>query len=150
MSQPDKATIYIAAALIVDRAGRVLLVRKRGTQAFMQAGGKIELHESPAEALMRELDEELGLRLAPQAPEYLGAFVAQAANEENCTVTAEVFYIWADIVVTPAREIEEIAWISPSDVRLPLAPLTRDHLLPIAREKIAAAGAPDRVRRGLD
>jgi 8-oxo-dGTP pyrophosphatase MutT (NUDIX family) len=142
MSEPDTTTIYIADGLIVDRAGRVLLVRKRGTQAFMQAGGKIEPHESPAEALARELDEELGLRLAPLAPEYLGAFVAQAANEENRTVTAEVFYIRADIGVTPAREIEEIAWISPSDDSLPLAPLTRDHLLPIARQRLADAAGP--------
>jgi len=26
--------------LIVDRAGRALVVRKRGTKTFMQAGGK--------------------------------------------------------------------------------------------------------------
>jgi 8-oxo-dGTP pyrophosphatase MutT (NUDIX family) len=50
-------SIRIAAGLIVDHAGRVLLVRKRGTQTFMQAGGKIEPHESPVEALARELEE---------------------------------------------------------------------------------------------
>jgi 8-oxo-dGTP diphosphatase len=33
-------TIEIVAALIRDGAGRVLLVRKRGTMAFMQPGGK--------------------------------------------------------------------------------------------------------------
>ena len=33
-------TIEIVAALIRDDAGRVLLVRKRGTTAFMQPGGK--------------------------------------------------------------------------------------------------------------
>jgi hypothetical protein len=32
-------TIQIVAALIRDGAGRVLLVRKRGTTAFMQPGG---------------------------------------------------------------------------------------------------------------
>ncbi len=31
--------IHIAAALILDTGGRALLVRKRGTEAFMQAGG---------------------------------------------------------------------------------------------------------------
>ena len=56
-------------------------------------------------------------------------------------MTAEVFYIHADITVVPATEIEEIAWISPSDDSLPLAPLTRDHLLPIARRRLADAGA---------
>ncbi len=33
-------TIEIVAALNRDEAGRVLLIRKRGTSAFMQPGGK--------------------------------------------------------------------------------------------------------------
>ena len=36
----DTVTIKIVAALIHDETGRVLLVRKRGTRAFMQPGGK--------------------------------------------------------------------------------------------------------------
>ena len=36
----NAGTIRIVAALIRDDAGRVLLVRKRGTDAFMQPGGK--------------------------------------------------------------------------------------------------------------
>jgi 8-oxo-dGTP diphosphatase len=131
----DVPTIRIAAALIVDSAGRALLVRKRGTQTFMQAGGKIEPHESPAEALVRELEEELGVRIEPHVPEYLGAFTAQAANETNRVVEAEAFYLRADWEVSPAKEIEEILWIMPGNESLPLAPLTRDHLLPIARQR---------------
>jgi 8-oxo-dGTP diphosphatase len=42
--------------------------------------------------------------------------------------------------VLPSAEIEELVWISPGDVSLPLAPLTRDHLLPIARQRLAGAG----------
>lgn len=34
--------IRIAAALLIGTDGRTLLVRKRGTQAFMQPGGKID------------------------------------------------------------------------------------------------------------
>ena len=134
MTRTDWPTIQIAAALIVDSAGRALLVRKRGTQTFMQAGGKIEPHESPAEALVREIEEELGVRIAPNVPEYLGAFTAQAANETDHIVTAEAFYIRADWAVSPTREIEEIVWVTPGDDSLPLAPLTRDHLLPIAKQ----------------
>ena len=135
----DRPSIRIAAGLIVDHAGRVLLVRKRGTTTFMQAGGKIEPNESAYQALLRELDEELGFAAEPHAPEYLGAFTAVAANEEKCLVKADVFYIRADLDVSPAAEIEEVAWIAPGDVSLPLAPLTRDYLLPIARERVAAS-----------
>lgn len=31
-------TLYIAAALLLDPHGQTLLVRKRGTEAFMQPG----------------------------------------------------------------------------------------------------------------
>ena len=44
-------TIRIAAALIRNERGEVLLVRKRDTQAFMQPGGKLEPGESAAAAL---------------------------------------------------------------------------------------------------
>jgi 8-oxo-dGTP pyrophosphatase MutT (NUDIX family) len=63
---PDTlAVIRIAAALVCRGDRRMLLVRKRGTFAFMQPGGKIEPHETPAAALVRELAEELGLAVDP-------------------------------------------------------------------------------------
>ena len=39
--------IHIAAALLLNAQGQTLLVRKRGTTAFMQPGGKIEAQENP-------------------------------------------------------------------------------------------------------
>jgi 8-oxo-dGTP pyrophosphatase MutT (NUDIX family) len=76
-------TIRIAAAIIRDDGGRLLLVRKRGTKAFMQAGGKIEPGELPAAALARELREELGIVVDAGAAFHLGSFSAPAANERT-------------------------------------------------------------------
>jgi 8-oxo-dGTP diphosphatase len=85
--------IHIAAALIEDEAGRLLLVRKAGTRWFMQAGGKIEEGESALCALQRELKEEIGLPIGDEEVRYLGRFSAPAANEANFIVEAEVFHI---------------------------------------------------------
>jgi 8-oxo-dGTP pyrophosphatase MutT (NUDIX family) len=126
------APIRIAAALILDSAGRALLVRKRGTAAFMQAGGKIEPGEAPLDALRRELREELEIELAAE-PEHLGRFSAPAANEEGRVVEAEIFHLPFSGEVFPAAELEEVRWVDPAAPAVLLAPLTRDHVLPLAQ-----------------
>ena len=131
------AIIHIAAGLLLRPDGRTLLVRKRGTQAFMQAGGKIEARESPAVALARELEEELGLQVDPAKARFLGQFSAPAANEPGYVVQAEVFLLEIDAEVAPAAEIEEVCWVDPhSDINLHLAPLTRDLILPFYRASL--------------
>ena len=125
-------TIEIVAALIRDQAGRVLLVRKRGTAAFMQPGGKRDPGEDDVTALARELDEELGCRMVPGSVASLGTFECQAANETDRQVNAAVYAVRVQGQITARAEIDEIAWIDPSappDIHL--APLTRDHVLPL-------------------
>lgn len=131
--------IHIAAALLIGSDGRTLLVRKRGTQAFMQPGGKIESHEQPVDALARELEEELGLVIDPAHATFLGQFSAPAANEPGHVVQAELFQLAIDSDVTPAAEIEEVIWIDPAtDGDVFLAPLTRDLILPFYRASLTA------------
>lgn len=126
--------IRIAAALINDDAGRLLLVRKAGTRWFMQAGGKIEDGENPLSALRRELGEEIGLFLTDQAMPYLGRFSAPAANEPDHVVEAEVFHIRIRHTPAPLSEIDEAVWVSHTEAAtMSLAPLTRDHILPLSR-----------------
>lgn len=127
-------TLRIAAAVLIGADGQTLLVRKRGTLAFMQPGGKIDAGEQPSQALARELNEELGLLIDPATAVYLGQFAAPAANEPGFVVEAEVFQVNIDVPVAPAAEIEEVRWIDPaSDGGLNLAPLTRDLILPFYR-----------------
>ncbi|MGY2044118.1 NUDIX hydrolase [Pseudomonas pergaminensis] len=133
------STIRIAAALLIGGDGQTLLVRKRGTQAFMQPGGKIDAGEQPADALARELHEELNLRIEPGAAVYLGKFSAPAVNEPGFTVEAELFQVQIYEPVSPAAEIEEVRWIDPAgDGGLVLAPLTRDLILPFYRASLTA------------
>ena len=128
-------TIHIAAAIIRDEEGRLLLVRKRGTQAFMQAGGKIEAGEAPVAALVRELKEELGLVITPEEVRSIGMRDAVAANEPGYRVEAELFnfVLRASRPIEPAGEIDAVRWVHPAEAScLPLAALTRDHVIEIA------------------
>jgi 8-oxo-dGTP pyrophosphatase MutT (NUDIX family) len=126
--------IHIAAALIDDDRGRLLLIRKAGTQWFMQAGGKIEEGETALFALRRELREEIGLSLNEDDARHLGRFSASAVNEPDHEVEAEIFHVRTSHRPIASAEIEEAVWVEPSDAEsLPLAPLTRDHVLPLSR-----------------
>lgn len=126
--------IHVSAAVIVDEDDRVLVVRKQGTVRFMQPGGKPETGESAAQTLIRELDEELGLRLCESDLTPLGTFVSAAANEPGHRVIADAFSASIDArAVAVQAEIAELRWITPADVEtLPLAPLSLEHLLPLA------------------
>jgi 8-oxo-dGTP pyrophosphatase MutT (NUDIX family) len=127
-------TIRIAAALIDDDAGCLLLVRKAGTKWFMQAGGKIEDGETPVSALRRELSEEIGLTLDDGDARHLGCYSAPAANEPNHIVEAEIFHVRMRHTPATRSEIEEAVWVDyVTAVGMPLAPLTRDYILPLSR-----------------
>ena len=125
--------ISVVAALIRDNAGRVLLVRKRGTAAFMQPGGKRDRGEDDVTALAREIDEELGCRMIGGSARALGEFETVAANEPGFRVRAAVYAIDVTGDVVPRAEIDEMVWVDPAappDIHL--APLTREHVLPLA------------------
>jgi 8-oxo-dGTP diphosphatase len=122
--------LHIAACVIERHDGMIALVRKRGTTAFMQPGGKLEPNETGAEAVIREVEEELGILLTVEVTP-LGRFSALAANEPDTEVLAEVFWCRCDEDPTVQAEIEELCWIDPyAPPAIELAPLTRDHILP--------------------
>jgi 8-oxo-dGTP pyrophosphatase MutT (NUDIX family) len=111
----------------------VLLVRKRGTRAFMQPGGKLQDAESHLAALERELREELTCSIDPASPVFLGTFTAPAANENGWLVEAALYRVELSGPVRRAAEIEEILWLHPSPpYTVELAPLTREKVLPLA------------------
>lgn len=132
IEQPIPRSIRVSAAVIIDDEGRLLVVRKAGTTAFMQPGGKPEPGETAAETLSRELAEEVGINIEPDRLRPLGEFTAAAANEPGFEVVADVFS--ADIGAqnpVVAAEIAELRWITRADADgLEVAPLAREYFLP--------------------
>jgi 8-oxo-dGTP diphosphatase len=139
-SGASSSTIRIAAAVILDPDSRMLVVRKRNTPFFMQPGGKLDGVETPIKTLARELQEELGCELVEA--KFLGTFSAQAANEPDKVVEAALFRTKITGVIKPAAEIEEIAWIAPGKAHeLTLAPLTRDHVVPLVLSRASLSAS---------
>ncbi|WP_285249094.1 NUDIX domain-containing protein [Pseudarthrobacter sp. efr-133-R2A-89] len=131
-----KDRIVVSAVCVFDDAGRLLTVRKRGTDMFMHPGGKPEPGETAVEAAARELAEEVGIVVRPEDLELMGVWVADAANEAATDIEATVFLAPGTWQANPAAEIAEIRWLDyagtdcaslPAD----LAPLLTDHILPV-------------------
>lgn len=141
---PDNdAIIRIVAAIAVNGRGELLLVRKRGTAAFMLPGGKPGTEESPLDALVREVGEELGCGFDSGSCRPLGRFSAPAANEPGFTVEAELFAVSLDSDPRPCGEIDALRWIDPDgEPHFPMAQLARNHALPQARLLKAASRSP--------
>ncbi|WP_144673113.1 NUDIX domain-containing protein [Arthrobacter sp. U41] len=123
--------IVVSAVCVFDEAGRLLTVRKRGTEKFMHPGGKPEAGETAAQAAARELAEEVGIVLAAEELVPLGIWLADAANEAATQIRATVFTAPGAWHAHPSAEIAEIRWLDlagelPDD----LAPLLTDHVLP--------------------
>ncbi len=132
--------IRIVAAIAVNGRGEILLVRKRGTAAFMLPGGKPGPEESALEALEREVAEELDCGFDLTGCQPLGLFRAPAVHEPGFTVEAEMFGVSLDGEPRPWGEIDELRWIDPdSEPAFPMAQLAREHALPQARRLKANA-----------
>lgn len=114
----------------------MLLVRKRGTTAWMQPGGKLEPGETAHAAALRELQEELDVDWAPERLTPRGRWDGEAANEPDTTMTAHLFDALWDPVHdgdgSVGAELAESAWMEPrlALAREDIAPLLREVVLP--------------------
>lgn len=107
--------LHVAAVALVDDQGRVLLARRPAGKAMAGLwefpGGKVEEDETPEEALLRELVEELGITILP-ADLTLAATAAHDYDDFHLHMPLYLCRRWQG---TPrAIEAEELAWVAPA------------------------------------
>lgn len=123
--------IRTVAAVIEDADGRVLLVRKRGSEILIQPGGKPEPGEAPRETLVRELAEELGVRLLPESMVFLGQFEDVAVHEPGRWVRSQAYVVQVHGTPSACAEIAELVWVDPANLwNHRVAPLSATKILP--------------------
>ncbi len=137
-----KAPIHVVAGVLRDTRGRILLARRAEGRDLAGAwefpGGKVELGESAAEALARELFEELGIRIANIEP-----LICVPQRYANKSIVLDVYTVHSYTGKPKGREKQALAWspleklasypMPPADKPV-VAALTLSNLLAITPE----------------
>lgn len=119
----------VVAAAMRDEEGRLLLQRrpqgKRHAGLWEFPGGKVESGETPRQALVRELNEELTIRVDPHALELVGCAEGEAGEGEPAIVIL-LYKIAGWHGVPMAGDGAELGWFAMGECEsLPLPPLDR-------------------------
>ena len=122
--------IEIVAAVIRDEDGRTLLVRKQGTQVFMQPGESASRARTTSRRWRASSTRNSA---SPSLPARSGASAASAPappTNPGREVVAAVYDVAVAGTAVPRAEIAELLWFDPRDPpRWLVAPLTADHIL---------------------
>ncbi len=112
------ATVLVSAVALIDTDRRVLIARRpagKGMAGLWEfPGGKVEAGETPEAALVRELDEELGIDVTEACIAPL-SFVSHAYEDFHLLMLLYVCRKWSG---TPrAREHDGLTWVRPHELR---------------------------------
>ena len=128
---PPQPLILVVAVALVDADGRVLIAQRPEGKSMAGLwefpGGKIEAGESPEDALIRELREELGIAVqeACLAP---FTFASHSYPDFQLLMPLYVCRRWEGIAA--AQEGQRLAWVRPNRLR--------DYKMPPADEPLVA------------
>lgn len=103
--------------------GLILCARPRGKDVFYIPGGKREGAESDLQTLLREISEELAVRLVPETVRPAGTYEAEqpGAHPDGAVVRMSCYTSDYCGTLAPSSEIDEFAWFSYADrLRVPL------------------------------
>ncbi|WP_162850863.1 NUDIX domain-containing protein [Amnibacterium kyonggiense] len=114
----------VSAKAVIVRDGAVLLGRNdRGEWEL--PGGRVEAEEEPADAVVREVAEETGLRVAVTAP--LGVRLLEVLPGRSVLIAAYACAIAEDRELVVSSEHEALQWHAIADLEgLPLPQVYRD------------------------
>lgn len=119
--------IKCACLIILNKLkNKILLVRVRDNKKWYLPGGKIEFNETPAQALIREIKEELGIDIKDSTLTYLTSIQADAYGIND---TVELQCFTTDLKIKnyiPSAEISEIAFMDWNMDRIKFAPAVID------------------------
>ncbi|WP_128254998.1 8-oxo-dGTP diphosphatase MutT [Falsirhodobacter deserti] len=126
--------VLVSAVALIDDQGRILLAQRPEGKSLAGLwefpGGKVEAGETPEEALVRELAEELGISVACGELQPL-TFASHAYESFHLLMPVFSCHAWEG--VPKGREGQALEWVKPCDMDgfpmppadIPLLPLLR-------------------------
>lgn len=131
----SKKVVLVSAVALIDKDGRVLLAQRPEGKSMAGLwefpGGKIEQGETPEHALIRELEEELGINtwascLAPLT------FASHSYEDFHLLMPLFACRKWEGI--PHAREGQTLKWVRPNQLREYPMPPADEPLIPVLRD----------------
>ena len=133
-----KIDIHKAGGILI-RDRKFLVVRQKDKDIFIAPGGKLDNLETPVEALIRELKEELCVEVKPSDLENFGSYTAAAAGKEDKILQMDVFLVknWnGDLAINQNDKVEEYRWINSLDLgKIKLGSIFEHEVLPRLKDQ---------------
>ncbi|MBW7956119.1 NUDIX domain-containing protein [Patescibacteria group bacterium] len=98
-------------AFIYLKDQQILMTLSKGKDTYYIPGGKREGNETDQQALAREVEEELTVKVLPSTMKHYGTFEAQAHGKPEGTIVRMTCYT-ADFegTIKPSSEIQDLAY----------------------------------------
>jgi len=135
MSEAKKPILLVAACALVDTDNRILLAQRPEGKSLAGLwefpGGKVEAGETPEETLVRELEEELGIKTK----------VACLAPLSFASHTYETFHLLMPLYICrryegipQGKEGQAIKWVKAKALRDYQMPPADEPLIPVLQD----------------
>ena len=135
---------FCASVFVIDKSRKkILLVKHKKFNKWVQPGGHIEEDETPEEAALREVYEETGLKVKligerfPRESDFIRPLAIQKNRGKNDDLHIDVVYVAeaasSQEILHDENESYDIGWFTRSDLNnIPVFPdviITMDYIV---------------------
>lgn len=146
MSTPMESVARVGVGVLVNKSGRVLLLRRsnvHGHGAWSAPGGHIDGGESLERCAAREVLEETGVTIKSIRFFAVTNDIFEAEGKHYVTIWMSADYEGGTAFVAAPEEASEVGWFDPSELPQPL-------FVPVQNLMNGKHYPADAIQRGLE